>query len=156
MSPQVSEIANLPLQERISFRLQKIGTLLTVQAGSILKTKGNLTLNQWRLMTFLKEREEGTVSELIRMSALDKATMSRTVSDLTKRGMIEAKVKSEDRRSTKLSLTALGHEHLALTEPAMKQRQIDLIEALTREERETLFRVLDKLEQVITKPDKEI
>ena len=155
MSPYVSEINSLPLQERISFRLQKIGTLLTVQAGSILKTSGNLTLNQWRLLTFLNERKEGSVSELIRMSALDKATMSRTVADLTKRGLIEAKVSAQDRRSTKLTLTALGREHLALTEPAMKQRQIDLIEALTQEERATLFRVLDKLERVITKPDKE-
>ena len=146
---QNTELKSIPLKERISFRLQKIGTMLTVQAGSILKSSGNLTLNQWRLLSFLNEREEGTLSDMIRFGVVDKATISRAARELTKHGLIEASVSAQDRRISNLRLTALGKDQLSKTTPAMEQHQRELMNALTDDERKMLFHILDKLEHTI-------
>lgn len=143
------ENKDLPLRERISFRLQRVGVLLTTQAGALLKTAGGLTLNQWRLMTFLSERQSGSVFELSKLGFIDKATLSRAATELLKRGLIVSEANPEDRRATVLRLTETGREVLSRAEPGMQRRQASLMSAITEEERETLFRILDKLEHVI-------
>ena len=149
------ESQDLPLRKRISFRLQRVGILLTTQAGSLLKTDGGLTLNQWRLMTFLSERECGSVFELSKLGFIDKATLSRAATELVKRGLIFSEASPTDRRATVLRLTDAGREVLSKVEPGMQRRQADLMNAITEEERETLFRILDKLEHAIVGDDPE-
>ena len=149
------ESQDLPLRKRISFRLQRVGILLTTQAGSLLKTDGGLTLNQWRLITFLSERECGSVFELSKLGFIDKATLSRAATELVKRGLIVSEASPTDRRASVLRLTEAGREVLSKVEPGMQRRQADLMSAITEEERETLFRILDKLEHAIVGDDPE-
>ena len=146
---QSPDFKQFPLDRRISFRLQRIGTLLTGQAVGLLKDAGNLTLNQWRLLSFLSERDGGSVFELARLGYVDKATMSRAASDLLKRGLIASEANPTDRRAAVLRLTEKGRGALNAAEPGMARRQADLIAALTETERDTLFEILDKLERVI-------
>ena len=140
----------LPVDQRISFRLQRIGTLLTTQAVTLLKQAGGLTLNQWRLLSFLKERDGGSVHELARMGYIDKATMSRAAAGLEERGLIASETSTADRRTTVLKLTHAGHQTFADIAPMMIKRQAELMSALTDAERIDLFRALDKLEATIT------
>ena len=82
-------IREIPLHQRISFRLQRVGTMLTTQAVHLLKDAGGLTLNQWRLLSFLSERDSASAHELARLGHIDKATMSRAAAELQKRGLID-------------------------------------------------------------------
>ena len=143
----------VPLDQRISFRLQRIGTLLTTQAMHILKRSGDLTLNHWRLLTFLSERDSGSVQELAKLGYVDKATISRAAADLTRRGFIETHQNTQDRRSTLLRLTKAGEAALLVAAPRMRARQAALLDALTPQDRDTLFRILDTLEDTIIKKD---
>ncbi|CUH74684.1 Multidrug resistance operon repressor [Tritonibacter multivorans] len=148
--------SEVPLEQRISYRLQRIGTLLTTQVVGILKSSGDLTLNQWRLLDFVKGRDGGSAHELAKRGYVDKATMSRASADLMKRGYIEVSPNPSDRRASRLYLTDKGRAALAATDPLMRARQQALLSAITPEEKETLFRVLDKLEAAVTEKDREI
>ena len=147
------QMKEIPLDQRISFRLQRTGTLLTTQAVSILKALGGVTLNQWRLLSFLNERNGGSVHELTRMGFIDKATLSRAATVLLKRELIVAETSASDRRSTLLRVTPKGREIIEAVAPAMIKRQDELMTALADEEREALFKILDKLDATISKSE---
>ena len=148
-SPKTTTIGEIPLDQRISFRIQRTGTLLTTQAVGLLKQAGGLTLNQWRLLSFLSERESGSVHEFSKFGSVDKATLSRVSAELLKRGLIASEVSATDRRAAVLRLTGAGRDALASVAPLMIARQAELIDALTIEERHALFRILEKLEDAI-------
>lgn len=137
------------LSKRISFRLLRVSTMLTVQASSILKKSGNLTLNQWRLLSFLHERGNSSVSDIVKTGTVDKSTMSRAASEMVKRGMIVPEQSASDQRRTTLRLTAEGRAAYAKAAPAMLQRQADLVNALTEQENQQLTRILGKLENAV-------
>lgn len=149
-SPPPQEI---PLDQRISFRLQRIGTLLTTQAVTLLKRAGGLTLNQWRLLSFLSERDGGSLHELVQFAHIDKATMSRAAAELLKKQLITSAPSRNDRRTATLSLTETGRETVTLVAPIMIARQAELLDALSATERKALFRTLDKLETAIAKSE---
>lgn len=138
-----------PLERRVSFRLQRIGTLLTTQVVSLLKQSGGLTLNQWRILSFLNERKSGSAYELAKMGHIDKATMSRAAAELEKKGLISSQVSASDRRLSVLKLTEEGGQMIERIEPLMAQRQAELIGAISEDDRESLFRILDELEKSI-------
>jgi len=146
-------IPDLPLDQRISFRLQRVGTLLTTQAVHLLKDAGGLTLNQWRLLSFLSERDSGSVHELARLGYVDKATMSRAAAELQKRGLIISETSKSDRRSALLRLTKDGRKSVEVIAPMMITRQSELIGALSEAERQNLFKTLDKLEAAISQSE---
>lgn len=139
----------IPLNQRISFRLQRTGALLTAQAVQLLKQSEGLTLNQWRMLSFLSEREGGSAHELAKLGFIDKATMSRAAAELLKKGLIASNVSDEDRRSTILSLTSRGHDMVERVAPVMINRQSELMSSLTEAEHEALIAALDKLEAAV-------
>ncbi|MBK0329638.1 MarR family transcriptional regulator [Rhodobacteraceae bacterium F11138] len=146
-------IKEIPLDQRVSFRLQRIGTLLTTQAVSLLKQADGLTLNQWRLLSFLSERNCGSAHEAGRLGHIDKATMSRAAAQLLDRGLITSETSEKDRRAAVLRLTSEGREVVEAVAPMMISRQAELIGALSDAERKKLFRILDKLETAISKSE---
>lgn len=143
----------VPLDQRISFRLQRIGSLLTTQAVNLVKQAGGLTLNQWRMLSFLSARDHGSAHQLARIGRIDKATMSRAAAELQKRGLIISETSERDRRSAVLRLTQGGREVVNAVAPIMIKRQAELIDALTETERGELFRILDRLEIAISESE---
>ena len=146
-------VQQIPLEQRISFRLQRLGTLLTTQAINLLKHANGLTLNQWRLLSFLSERDGGSVHELAKLGYVDKATMSRVAAELLKRELIVSEASADDRRTIVLRLTQEGLRLVTMVAPLMIKRQSELTDALSVKERDTLFQLLEKLENAINQSD---
>lgn len=149
MNETIGKTQQIPLDRRVSFRLQRTGTLLTTQVVTLLKNAGDLTLNQWRLLSFLSERDGGSAHELAKLGHIDKATMSRAASELQKRGLIVSEVSSRDRRSAVLRVTQDGEDVVARISPMMMSRQRELVAAISEEERAALFQILEKLEAAV-------
>lgn len=103
-------------------------------------------------LAFLKENGSMTQSELTRMCAEDKATISRAVATLMERGLVECPQQSTARRYRGL---------LALTEEGMKlaERVCGMVEAavtaggtgLTDDERSVLYRCLRTVNENLNK-----
>jgi DNA-binding MarR family transcriptional regulator len=69
-----------------------------------------VTLAQCHTLLELEVAQQTTIGELAKRLELDKSTLSRTVDGLVKRGLVERKVDSKDRRYSNVSLTEHGQD----------------------------------------------
>lgn len=67
-----------------------------------------VTLAQCHTLLEIDGKEKISVSELAINLSLDKSTVSRTIEGLVKKGFIDRKIPSENRRTTQLQLTEEG------------------------------------------------
>jgi DNA-binding MarR family transcriptional regulator len=67
-----------------------------------------VTLSQCHALLEIDNNEDISVSELAKKLTLEKSTVSRTIDGLVRKGFIKREVPSNNRRITKLQLTAEG------------------------------------------------
>ena len=68
-----------------------------------------LTLFQWRAISTVRRFGACGMSELSAFTAVDRTTLTRSVDQLVRRGLISRETPESDRRQVRLSLTAEGH-----------------------------------------------
>jgi DNA-binding MarR family transcriptional regulator len=69
-----------------------------------------LTIPKWRALAVIRRLGDCAMSELAQLSAVDRTTLTRTVDQLVKDGLVERKASAADRRLILLSLTPKGLE----------------------------------------------
>lgn len=111
-----------------------------------------LSVPEWRLLAMIFRFEPVRFSELVAKSSMDKGQASRTLHELTRRGLIAAKDGAGRARRAAdpsspviLSLTAKGKRLYKSVLPVAQHNQAELLKVLSREERKVLYGVLQKL-----------
>ena len=135
------------LDHRITVRLTRANAGVLSQAVRILKKTSGLSVNQWRLMTFLDDVGAGTISQFRQFGGIDKATLSRTAAQLQEMGFLEAQPSDSDNRQVVLRLTEAGQAALEKSKPAMAARHRRMQMSLSAEELATFFAALEKIER---------
>lgn len=70
-----------------------------------------LTLTHWRTLAFLSKKEDRfSLSSLSRLTALDKATLSRAVNSLERNGYIDISYSPLDKRLKLIQITEAGQQ----------------------------------------------
>jgi DNA-binding MarR family transcriptional regulator len=114
-----------------------------------------LSVPEWRLLAMTIRFEPVRFSELVANSSIDKGQASRTLQVLTRRGLIDTRAagggvrRAGDGAPVILTVTAKGRRLYSTLLPVAQRNQARLLRLLTREERKTLWRVLNKLYAVI-------
>jgi DNA-binding MarR family transcriptional regulator len=114
-----------------------------------------LSVPEWRLLAMTVRFEPVRFSELVANSSIDKGQASRTLQLLTKRGLIATRSlaggarRSGDSAPVILTVTAKGRKLYATLLPVAQRNQARLLHLLTREERKTLYVILNKLYAII-------
>jgi len=139
----------ISLNEFITFRLSVLQPKLAKFAAALVQDQADIRLPEWRVLALLNERGPMASHEIIDVTGIDKGLLSRTVKVLERSGYVIPQRPKENRRMLRLTLSDSGHEIIEKTMPAMKAHQQDMLDALTEEERSTLFEIFDKLEQRI-------
>ncbi len=104
-----------------------------------------LTPTQWAALARLGEEGAASQNHLGRLTAMDPATVQGVIQRLEKRGLIDREPDPDDRRRTRLKLTAEGAELVAhRTADGAKVSALTLA-PLTAEEAETFLDLLKKL-----------
>ena len=100
---------------------------------------------EWRVLA-LVGREPGTTAHAVsQLSDIDKASVSRAVAALVRRGDIEAQADPADARRTLLRLTDAGERlHDAILAASLEREQL-LLAGLRAEERRTLLDLMKRL-----------
>lgn len=96
------------------------------------------------LMT-LSEIEPAPMQRLVEMMARDKAQLSRTISVLERRGLIERSAHGSDKRSSLLSLTSSGAKFVETIKHSLTEVLDDVLAPLSEPERRQLLALLEKL-----------
>lgn len=131
----------------LPFRFSRLIVKLNAQAARTLARASDLSLNQWRVFYLVHNLQPVTSKEIIELSAIDAALVSRNAKALIEKGLITFVRNEADNRERLLSLTPAGEELMEELEPNMKARRSFLDATFTEEERETLINLILRLEK---------
>jgi DNA-binding MarR family transcriptional regulator len=110
------------------FNLRKATRRVTSFYDAALKPCG-LKVTQMTLLTAIRVLEPVTIKRLAKAIVMDRTTLSRNVSLLNKKGMIDIE-SGDDLRTRRLSLTEQGHTALVAAFPLWQKAQIAIIKEL--------------------------
>lgn len=141
----------IDLDQFVSYRLSVLSGTWGAASHRFYRRRFGLALREWRVLAVLS-RLDGTAggvpaSEIARLTAVEKAGISRALAALERRGLVERTWSEADGRRSQVSLTPAGRALLRRLVPAALERQASLVCALTAAERRTFFRLLEKLEK---------
>jgi DNA-binding MarR family transcriptional regulator len=106
-----------------------------------------LSIVEWRLLSLTAHVGSLPFGELVAQSTSDKAQVSRTVRLLEKRGLVEMRPESESsRKKLVCAVTEKGLDVYGRVIREARRAQARTLLILNREERELLFRVIEKLQ----------
>ena len=135
------------LEERSIYRFWLLVTEVQQCLASYYVAKFGRPANAWRVFSVVGNRKEISPSEVARLTKLERDKITRIVDQLVAQGLMCRDQKSADKRRVSLSLTAKG-KRVSGEFDAMRHRiEEEFLGALEPWERETLYRLLDKLQQ---------
>jgi DNA-binding MarR family transcriptional regulator len=114
------------------FNLRKAARRVTSFFDAALKPSG-LKVTQMTLLTAIRVLEPVTINRLAKAIVMDRTTMSRNVSLLAKKAMIDIE-SGEDLRTRKISLTGQGHSALVTAFPLWEKAQGEIIKELGKDQ----------------------
>jgi DNA-binding MarR family transcriptional regulator len=143
----------LNVEDFLTFRLTRLSNALRTNLTKRYLEEFNLSLPEWRLLALVTRFTPLRFSELTSRSSMDKGQVSRTLRELTKRGLIKMKiVKNRGSRSTEalaapvvVAVTAAGKTLHKTVLPVARKRQVEFLMTLNEAERVALYATLDKL-----------
>ena len=135
--------------------IRKILHRLDLERRQLMRPKFlELGLTVWegqpRILDCLLDREELTQRELADLCMFDVTTMSRTLDKMEQAGLIQRNKNPVSRRSHLISLTEKGKEKGKQVREEFNWLDEMLQKGLAREELETLYRILEKIEKNLT------
>lgn len=132
-----------PISGLLSYRISRTSSALSRSAALRFRREFDVSLGEWRAIALIAADPTLTLNRLARRAGLDKAQMSRVVSKLTERGLINRTAGSG--RTSQLALTEAGTELYRGLIAAANERDAEFLDALAPEERDVLLGALDKL-----------
>ena len=135
------------LEERSIYRFWLLVTEVQRCLAAYYVAKFGRPANAWRIFSVIGDRTEISPSEVARLTKLERDKITRIVDQLVARDLMRRNQKHSDKRRVSLSLTAKGKRVHRDLENMRQAIESEFIGALDPWERETLYRLLDKLQQ---------
>jgi DNA-binding MarR family transcriptional regulator len=137
--------AHLELEHFLPYRLSVLSNRISQEIAGLYAERFALNVTEWRLLAVLGRYPDLTATELVERTAMDKVAVSRAVASLVADGRLTRKVDGEDRRRTKLRLSAKGYRIYDEVAPLALAYQQRLVAALDAGERAQLESLLSRL-----------
>lgn len=102
----MSERPRLKLAEFTPYRIVALGQRLSEELGAAYRSEG-LSIPEWRVIAAVAQAPSVAARDVVAMTPMDKMAVSRAVSSLELKGLIERHA-AEDRRVSALRLTERG------------------------------------------------
>lgn len=107
-----------------------------------------LKLTQFSLMHLIRLRESVSITELARVTGLDRTTMGKNLQLLARSDLISLSP-GEDRRERIAQLTGKGRQALNMAYPLWKNAQATMTARLGEEQLGTVMALLSELEKAV-------
>jgi DNA-binding MarR family transcriptional regulator len=138
----------MELDRFLPYRLSVLSNRLSSAISRAYIDRHAIGVTEWRVMAVLGRYPGLSAGEVAQRTAMDKVAVSRAVARLQQAGLLEREVHDDDRRRSVLRLSPAGrgiHDEVAPQALAFEQRLLDGMDA---RERELLFRLLDRLDEL--------
>ncbi len=127
-----------------SLLLDRAAGRVSSAVQKVLRDSG-ITLEKWRILDLLAEREGMTMSEIATAVVVTGPTLTRIVDDLATRALVHREVDVHDRRRVLVHLTPRGQRMRASLRPAVLEAENAALSALTGDQVSALSALLVRL-----------
>lgn len=144
--------SGLSVHDFLTTRVSGLMSNLKREITTAYANQFGLTLAEWRVLSVIAESGILNFGDLVTLSATDKGQLSRTIRELESRNLIEIKPGSKNsKRRIACSITKEGEALHARVIPVARQRQAEVINILSTDEKVALFSIINKLQSSLVK-----
>jgi len=133
------------LRDTIAYRLIQTMNRMVKPFMEEHSKRYSLTLSEWRVINALAANPMVSGEEIARELHMEKMTVSRSLRSLEKTGRVMHRKDSSNRKRNQWTLTQTGWELFDSLAPMALIHQEEFMSVLTTQERDQLFRLLNKL-----------
>ncbi len=139
--------ARLDLFRFVPFRLNRLAAEVSSALAVEYQTRYGLDIPEWRVLATLGFRNDACSAQYIaHCTRTHKSTISRAVTALMKRQIIERVENADDRREFRLRLTRKGKTLYEELIPRLLRKEQEILSCLSAQERKALAALLGKIE----------
>ena len=138
----------LDLFRFVPFRLNRLSAEVSAALSSEYQARYGLDIPEWRVLATLGFRNDACSAQYISdCTRTHKSTISRAVTSLMKRQIVERVENEDDRREFRLRLTSKGTALYEELIPRLLRKEQEILSSLSAQERRDFARLLGKIEQ---------
>ncbi|GLQ74230.1 MarR family winged helix-turn-helix transcriptional regulator [Vibrio penaeicida] len=135
------------LEDFLPYKLVRTAEQVADSLAELYQKEFGITRPEWRILANLGAREDVIARDLSDVTNLDKVKVSRTLSKLEEKGLIQREKTESDQRATHIQLTEEGRRLYEKMIPRVLQWESEILDGLTGSQYRDLFRALDALKQ---------
>ena len=140
--------AKLDLFRFVPFRLNRLAAEVSAALASEYRERYGLDIPEWRVLATLGFRNEACSAQYIaHCTRTHKSTISRAVTTLLQRQLIERVENEDDRREFRLRMTRKGSALYQELIPRLLRKEQDILSCLSSREQRDFSLMLGKIEQ---------
>lgn len=128
------------------YRLYRIHITAGRLVVHLCESEFGITRREWRILSFLAEREGALSSQLAEHAMLDRARTSRTLTSLAAKKLVVRQPRPSDRREVHVFLTEEGRRLYGAIYPRVADINRELISSLSETQRQQLDAMVDALQ----------
>jgi DNA-binding MarR family transcriptional regulator len=141
-------LATLDLFRFAPFRLNRLASEVSAALSSEYRERYGLDIPEWRVLATLGFRDDACSAQYIaHCTRTHKSTISRAVTALMSRQLVERVENEDDRREFRLRLTRKGKVLYQQLIPRLKRREQEILSCLSPQERKDFALLLGKIEK---------
>jgi DNA-binding MarR family transcriptional regulator len=139
--------SRLDLLRFVPFRLNRLAAEVSSALSSEYQERYGLDIPEWRVLATLGFRNDACSAQYIaHCTRTHKSTISRAVTALMKRQLVERVENEDDRREYRLRMTRKGKTLYEKLIPRLKRREQEILSCFSAQERNDFARLLGKIE----------
>jgi DNA-binding MarR family transcriptional regulator len=138
----------LDLFRFVPFRLNRLAAEVSAALSSEYQERYGLDIPEWRVLATLGFRNDACTAQYIsHCTRTHKSTISRAVTALMRRKIIERVANDDDRREFALQLTRKGRALYEELIPRLLHKEQQILSSLSAQERKSFAALLGKIER---------
>ena len=142
------KITRLDLFKFVPFRLNRLAAEVSSALSVEYQDRYGLDIPEWRVLATLGFRHDACSAQYIaQCTRTHKSTISRAVTSLMKRQIVERVENADERREFRLRLTRKGTTLYEELIPRLLRKEQEIMSCLSAQERRDFARLLGKIEQ---------
>jgi DNA-binding MarR family transcriptional regulator len=146
--PAAKRSARLDLFKFVPFQLNRLAAEVSSALSVEYAARYGLDIPEWRVLATLGFRHDACSAQFIaQCTRTHKSTISRAVTSLMKRQIVERVENEDDRREFRLRLTRQGVTLYEELIPRLLRKEQEILSCLSAQERRDFARLLGKIEQ---------
>jgi len=141
-------VPKFDLFQFVPFRLNRLAAEVSAALSDEYQVRYGLDIPEWRVIATLGFRDDACSAQFIsQCTRTHKSTISRAVTALLDRELIERVENEDDRRAFELRLSTKGQALYEELIPRLLSKERDILSCLTAQERKDFAAALGKIER---------